>query len=231
MPQIKFKLNKSLDKKVANNFLFLKGGGIDFGKGIIKNHPKLALARSIKQREKRKKLISDYIDNFYQIHRLQLQNIVQKFNRKWRKKENEFFNLVAEIFKNYPWPKGKYIGYLSIFNCNPRNLKDKTFRIYYKHPAGVVYVTAHELLHFIFYDYFEKKFKKDRKKISEEKLWKVSEVFNSVLFSFRPLSKFAPNKVEKFDYPALKEEIKKAKRIWKSSKDVDKLISILLEIC
>ncbi len=75
MPQIKFKLNKGLDKKVANSFLFLKGGGIDFGKGIIKDHPKLGSLRNIKQREKRKKLISDYIDNFYQIHRPQLQNI------------------------------------------------------------------------------------------------------------------------------------------------------------
>jgi len=231
MPQIKFKLNKNLDKRVANNFLFLKGGGIDFGKGIIKDHPKLGSLRNIKQREKRKKLISNYIDSFYQIHRPQLQNIAQKFNREWRKKEKEFFNSIAKIFKNYPWPKGKYIGYLSIFNCNPRNLKDKTFQIYYKHPAGVVYVTAHELLHFIFYDYSEKKFKKDFKKISEGKLWKISEVFNSVLFSFKPSSKFAPSKVEKFDYPAFKKEIKKAKRIWKTSKDVDKLISTLLEIC
>jgi len=45
------------------------------------------------------------------------------------------------------------------------------------------------------------------------------------------LSKFAPSKAEKFDYPAFKKEIKKAKRIWKTSKDVNKLISTLLEIC
>jgi hypothetical protein len=227
---IKFKLNKTLDKKLANSFLFQKGGGIDFGKRIVKDHPKLSLARGVEVAKQRKKLISDYVDNFYKYHLHQLENAVQRFNRSWRRREKEFFHSVNKIFKNYPWPKGKYIGYLSIFNCNPRNLQDKTFQVYYKHPAGVVYVVSHELLHFIFYDYFEKRFKKDFKKISEEKLWEISEIFNSVLFSFKPLSKFAPKQKGKFDYPDLKNKIKKIKRIWKISKNIDELIRSLLRI-
>lgn len=228
MPQIKFKLNKSLDKELANKFLFLKGGGIDFGRGIIEDHPELAFVKDVNQKKKRERLISEYVDCFYKTHLSKLCNIVHKFNNKWKKREKEFLNSVAKIFRNHPWPKGKYIGYLSIFDCNPRNLKDKTFQIYYKHPAGVVYVTAHELLHFIFYDYFKKKFKKDFKKISEEKLWKISEIFNSVLFSFKPFSRFAPNKLKRFDYPAFKKEIKRTKKIWETSKDIDRLIHFLL---
>lgn len=227
-PKIKFELNKFLDKKVCDSFLFQKGGGIDFGKGIIKIHPELFLIRRIKEAKKRKKLISDYINSFYKNHSFQLKNSTQKFNKVWERKEKEFFNSVAKIFRGYPWPKGKYIGYLSIFNCNPRNLKDKTFQVYYKHPAGVVYVTSHELLHFIFYDYFGRKLKKDFKKISKEKIWMVSEIFNSVLFSFKPLAKFAPRQKEKFDYPAFKSEIKRFKKIWKRKPDIDYLLKQIL---
>ena len=228
MPKLRFKLNKSLDKKVCNSFLFQKAEGVDFGKGIIKIHPELSLIRRIKEAKKRKKLISDYVNSFYKNHSLQFKNSTQKFNKAWGRKGKEFFNSVAKIFKDYPWPKGKYIAYLSIFNCNPRNLKDKTFQVYYKHPAGVVYVTSHELLHFIFYDYFEKKFKKDFERISEEKLWEVSEVFNAVLFSFKPLSDFAPKQKERFDYPAFKSEIKRFKKIWKRKPDIDYLLKQIL---
>lgn len=226
-PKIKFKLNKSLDKKVCCSFLFEKAGGIDFGGSILEDHPKLSIVREHKQAEEREKLISDYVDSFYERQFHQLKNFAQKFDKSWSEKEEEFFNAVNKIFKGHSWPRGKYIGYLSIFNCNPRNLKDKTFQIYYKHPAGVVYVTSHELLHFIFYDYFEKRFKKDFRKISEEKLWEISEIFNSVLFSFKPLSKFAPRQKEKFDYPGLRNKIQKARKIWETSKDIDKLIRLL----
>ena len=71
MPKLRFKLNKLLDKKVCNSFLFEKGGGIDFGKGIVKIHPELSLARKTKEKEKRKRLISDYINNFYKNHSFQ----------------------------------------------------------------------------------------------------------------------------------------------------------------
>lgn len=228
MPKLRFKLNKSLDKKVCSPFLFEKGGGIDFGKGIVRDHPRLSLVRKMKETKKRKKLISDYVDDFYENHFSQLKNSIQKFNRVWGKKEKEFFNSVAKIFKNYPWPKGKYIGYLSIFNCNPRNLKDKTFQVYYKHPAGIVHVTSHELLHFIFYDYFESKFKKSFKKISKEKLWEISEIFNSVLFSFKPLSDFTPKYKKRFDYPGFRSEIKRVKKIWKRKPDIDYLLKEVL---
>lgn len=225
MLKIKFELNKNLDKKICHPFLFEKAGGIDFGKTIINNHPELFKIRDIKKEKERKKEISIYIDNYYKKHIYQLKNSIQEFKKSWTKKEKEFFSKVNKIFKEHPWPKGKYIGYISIFNCNPRFLKDKTFQIYYKNKYGVVDIISHELLHFIFYDYFTKNFKKDFKKISEKELWEISEIFNSVLFSFKPLSSFVSNQNY---YPNLKKKINKAIKNWDSSKEIDDLINYLL---
>lgn len=40
-PNLKFQLNKILDKKICKDFLYLTAGGLDFGKEILKVHPKL----------------------------------------------------------------------------------------------------------------------------------------------------------------------------------------------
>ena len=81
----------------------------------------------------------------------------------------------------YPWPEGKYISYLSIFNCNPRFIETKEFQVSYKHPETTNYVCVHEMLLFIFYDYLKKNFSKEYKKLDSKYIWKLSEIFNDVV--------------------------------------------------
>jgi hypothetical protein len=60
--QIKFRLNKELDKKMCLDFFDVKEGGIDFGQTIIETHPKLKLVKEIINNEEKKKQISEYFD-------------------------------------------------------------------------------------------------------------------------------------------------------------------------
>lgn len=215
-PEVKFCLNKNLDKRIAIEFLGFAAGGINFSRGILNIHPSI------------KKLIFDYIDSFYKENYATLKKYANDFEKKWKLIEKRFFKITAQIFKNHPWPKGRYIGYISIFNCNPRFLKDKTFQIFYKHKAGPVYITAHELLHFIFYDYIKRRRKDLKKRLNDDELWRLSEIINSILLSSRPLKTVLD--VKKFiGYPDLEKSIKQIKKRIKRVDDIDNLIDLSIK--
>jgi len=217
-PQVRFYLNQELDKKMAIEFLGLNYGGINFASGILNTHPKI------------KKLIFDYIDNFYKKNKEELEKTTDDFEKQWRLNEIKFFETTSKIFKNHPWPKGKYIGYVSIFDCNPRFLENKTFQVFYKHKMGPVYVTAHELLHFIFYDYVMKKRKNLNQKLNEEKLWRISEIVNEILFALPPLKDVINVKKKIEGYPEFKNSVKRIKNKIKKVKDIDQLIDLSLNL-
>lgn len=224
IPKISYKLNKPLDKKMALAFLNVKAGGVDFSNGIIGVHPEL---KGIKNKKKvqQQKMINRHFDNFYKKHNNYLTKQIKKFQTDWNKVEKKYFQAMAKIFKSHSWPKGKYIGYLSIIDCNPRFIKDKTFQVFYFHPEGAVSVTAHELLHFIFYDYCLKKYSKIFKKLNTDNgiFWDLAEIFNAVILSQSEFIKI--HKIKKqSNYPAHKKHIPILKRLWNKEKDIDKWI-------
>ncbi len=102
---------------------------------------------------------------------------------RWRKVEARYFALVARLFPGRPWPKGKYTAYGTLWAMYPRFLDDKTFQIPFEHNnlRYVTVVIAHELLHFMFYDYFYARFPKYRAKKHNFFVWHVSEIFNTVV--------------------------------------------------
>ncbi|HOL54058.1 MAG: hypothetical protein PHF40_01530 [Candidatus Pacebacteria bacterium] len=229
-PKVRFQLNKELDKKMALEFVSFHRGGIDFAKNIIALHPLLKILTKLNQGQKRK-VINDYFDIYYQQHREILQKCVTAFNYEWRRVEKAFLREAAKIFHHYPFPKGKYLGYLSIINCNPRFLSNKTFQIYYRHPQGVVYVTMHELLHFIFYDYAIQQHPQIFKKLDPENgiFWDLSEIFNDVILSLPPFKKL--HKQQKIIcYPEHQQYFQKFQKLWQQTNDIDQWLVEGLEI-
>ncbi len=204
-PNLKFQLNKHLDKKMCAYFLGHKKAGIDFGGGITKLYPQLT-----------HQAISKFVDNYYQEHEAKLEAILETFKNLWQGCKKDFYHQVTKIFKDHPWPEGKYICYLSIFDCNPRFLKNKTFQVFFQHPQGICSVAAHEMLHFMFYDYVEKGFPEAAAKIGKDKLWEVSEIFNVLVL---PDSKPYPNHIKL---------IPKYEKTWKTAKDIDQFLRAVL---
>lgn len=225
-PNLKFQLNKNLDKKICLEFLEKKKAGIDFGRGIIRLYPQLEKVKGL-SREEKQEIISEFVEDYYHRHKKELEVALKNFENSWSNCEEKFYRQVRKIFKNHPWPKGKYICYLSIFNCNPRFLKDKTFQAFFKHPLGICHVAAHELLHFVFYDYVEKKFPKATTRIGKEKLWEASEVFNSLVLSLPQFKKITGVKKEK-GYPAHAKLLPQYQKIWQASRDIDQFLHTTL---
>ena len=168
---------------------------------------------------------NDYVGRFYKLHREKLQNFSKVAKNKWDKISPSFFSTTSKLFKNYPWPKGKYVGYASIFNCNPRFLKDKTFQVYFGHKAGSNYVTAHELLHFIFYDYAIRKHANlFREKNTESGIfWDVAETFNSVILHSPEFLHILGVK-KQIIYPEHKIYISRLNGLWKKNPEIDSFI-------
>ena len=223
-PKISYKLNKALDKEMALEFLNIKAGGVNFSNGIIGVHPELK-GISKKKKPAQKKSIDLHFDNFYKQHKDYLNKRIIEFQMDWNKVEKKYFKEVNKIFKNHAWPKGKYIGYLSIIDCNPRFLNNKTVQVFYFHPEGSVAVTAHELLHFIFYDYCSKKHSKIFKNLDPNDgiFWDLAEIFNAIILSQPEFVKI--HKIKKqSNYPAHKKHIPVLKRMWNKEKDLDKWI-------
>lgn len=211
---------------MAFEFLAVKQGGIDFSRRIINIHPELEKIREIdKEDEKKREAISNYFDLFYEQHGDYLKRKKVEFNKEWKEVEDEFLDVTGKIFKGYPFPRGKYVGYLSIIDCNPRFLEDKTFQIYYLHRYGVRYVTAHELLHFIFYDYAEKKYPELFKELDTEggSFWDLAEIFNSIILHTPSFIKIHGIK-EKVVYPEHLKYLPELDKIWREYQDIDKFI-------
>lgn len=205
--KLKFRINKELDIQTANNFYGYKCAGIDFGESIIHTFPKL----------ENKTDISKEVNLFYKKHSNKLKTKIKTWQRKWSKIEKRYFKLVEELF-NKKWPKGKYICYVSAFNCNPRFLTEKTFQIYYKKDKELVAI-AHELLHFMFYDYFSKKFKG---KLNKEKLWRLSEVFNVIVLNTKEFQSLI--KYRETPYPEHKNLYQKLNKIYNKHNNIKDFI-------
>lgn len=217
-PKVKFRLNKELDKRMAIEFLGHNyHGGINFAQGIFGPHPGIKIP------------IFCYIDNFYKQNRGFLLKVASRFQKVWSKKANSFFNATNTVFHSHPWPKGRYIGYISIFNCGPRFLDNKTFQIFYKNSnQKIVFSTTHEILHFLFYDYIDKKRKDIKNKLNENQIWKLSEIVNEILLRPEYLGKEL-GFTEKFaGYPEFVIIADKIKSKFKKNDVINKLIDLVI---
>lgn len=209
---------------MAEEFLNIRGGGIDFGKGIIKTHPQLKSVKSLKDITQREKAISVYFDNYYKIHKEEIFRKLKLVRDVWYKKERKYISITEDFFGGFRFPKGKYIAYASIINCNPRFLESKTFQFFYKKPvADVVYTIAHELLHFIFFDFIEKKLKKETKHLSENQLWDLSEIFNVVVLK-SPRYRHIINQKFVTPYPDHRRYIPQFEKAYKNSQNAEEFI-------
>ncbi len=101
----------------------------------------------------------------------------------WQKLAPVFFELTDEIFETLPWPKGKYIAYPTVWGMFPRYLEDKTFQIpvRFRRKKLIPVVVAHELLHFICYQYLFRTRPELKKGENAFFCWHITELFNSVV--------------------------------------------------
>ncbi|MDP2945995.1 MAG: hypothetical protein Q8N61_00885 [bacterium] len=228
-PKIVFKI--SINKEIENCLSFIKRNikeNPQYVEWFLPDELHYVLKGKI-DRTKINKILKEYTQNTFRVNNKKIKENVKKAEKEWKIIEKRYFSLVSKIFKNHPWPKGKYIGFASIFTMYPRNIQSKTFFfpgiIYSKKTPPAITVIGHEVLHFMFFSYIKKKYGLNtgsRIKGKEGKyLWKISEVFNSVIESWKPY-----HQIFKFKTPPYtgKNYYKKMRRQWAINPDIDRLL-------
>ncbi|MDD5639357.1 MAG: hypothetical protein PHR47_00940 [Candidatus Pacebacteria bacterium] len=127
--------------------------------------------------------IEEFVTDEYTKNNELMKKNIQDREDAWKKKKNIYFSFVDELFEERYWPKGKYIAYATIWGIYPKFLEDKTFqipvlRLDNKYAVSVI---THEMLHFIFYEYFISNYPKYNMDDNSFFIWNVSEAFNEII--------------------------------------------------
>ena len=127
--------------------------------------------------------LRNFIDTAYRTKQTKMDRALEGHEKRWTKIAPTFFSLVDSLFHGRKWPRGKYIAFGTIWGMYPRFLEFQTFLIPFWHrsPRYVSGVIAHELLHFMFYDYFYERYPKYNRPKYNYLVWQISEIFNTII--------------------------------------------------
>lgn len=185
IPQLSFSILP--EKDVSTFFSFVEEAGFDGGRNVewavFKNHSNLKKFFRDHEFIGKKSDIASYVSEIYDRDREVMKDRLKQYEEKWRVAESVYFASVHTLFDPSFWPEGEYIASPTVWSMYPRFLEDKTFQLPYE-PAGrpdILFIIAHEMLHFIFYEYFLTKYPEYRNDESDFFLWNVSEIFNTVI--------------------------------------------------
>jgi len=194
-PHIRFIASAKRDRETAK--AFFKEAKFDSGRNlewsVFKKYPELKKYYRNEDNHFNRQKIYHFVNGAYHKSRRTMANDLKQNKLIWKKKEIGFYRLVSDLFENKTWPSGKYIAYGTIWGMYPRFLDTKTFQIPYRHKRAnyIPVIIAHEMLHFMFYDYFYKRFPKY---LNQEKYsffnWHVSEIFNSIVQNSKGWTRF-----------------------------------------
>lgn len=92
-PKVIFQPSEDLDVNVGIDFLddAIKGSE------LISVHPDLIQALKVQGAE-RKKIVSDYVSNYYKEHSNELETARSVFQAEWDKVQPDFFNVTDKVF-------------------------------------------------------------------------------------------------------------------------------------
>lgn len=214
--KISIVINKQIDYLTFTNFFNFKVGGLDFKKSILKNHPDI-----------NNKNYKEYINLFYKDHLEEIKQKQIEMNKIIKKNNVKLEQLIFNIFGTKL--TDDYKGYISIFDCNPRYLEDHIFQVFYlKNQNDTIYTIIHEVLHFVFFQYYNANAVKLKLDPSYEKnsgaLWNLSEVINVILLNEKEIIEIT-HKTDIMHYPDLKKDMEELERVWReNNKDINKFI-------
>lgn len=226
-PDVKFSLNPEWD--YLKIFAVLSGTGFQHNvpKEVVTScYPELGKFGNIPAPELEEK-VKAFVSETYKSHWSEYQAFAGKAKNDWDGYSDTFFQAANTIFKGINWLRGQYFGCLSICPPFPKNLQSKIFQVPFGDKRNSLQVTAHEMLHFLFYEYVRKRYLDNETDISEKMnqfmegklilpLWSISEIFNMIVL---PGKEFGDGRMKENPdfpiHPELREDRKKLALIWK----------------
>ena len=223
-PEIEFGIDPNYDKAMC----------LMFWRKHMRVHDQLLYLLEIEDEAVVRQEIDKFVDEFYQTNRTDIEEKFSEGQEAWAEVADSYFAKVDQMFHSYPWPpalpenQGQYQAMASIWYRFPRDIKHQRFAVpanpnFKYHSAP--HVIAHEMLHFITYDYLEKKYglKPSEHTDPDNTFWQFTENLNVLIENDPIWAEFADGKISK-PYPDCQELYEKMKAIWDQNKDIDNLV-------
>jgi hypothetical protein len=217
--RVRFKVDKELDKGLIQYFLFEHIAGMDMGKNILRVHPELRHVKDL-DKKRMKQEISNYVDGYYDRNSGPILEKMKEIEKAWYSVEEGFF---LETIKLFGMRRSgmKCTAVMTILPFLPRWTHKKQFCVSFNYNiANNVFGTCHEILHFFFYDYFNRHFPK---KLNSSRKWTFSEVFNDVVMNKKQFLRFY-RPIRPKTYPEHRGYLPVFKALYHESKDIKDFI-------
>jgi hypothetical protein len=203
---ITIRQNEALDEEMYMAFHDFSVAGVDFGAEIRETHANITVTNHKK-----------YIKDYYRDHQAEITKMVEDTQKNLDIKSGDFFSALKDYFgKDYS--DKDYVGFASIFNCNPRFVESGTFQVFYlKKPAYRIEVCFHEVAHFVFFDFCKKQVSCTHGlDTNSGPLWELSEIVNVILLNQPKFQKLIGIEESLF-YSTLKSKLEGVRAIWEKN--------------
>jgi hypothetical protein len=188
-PTLKFKIDPEQDWTVLQGFLRDAefDGGRNLEWAVYAKYPEMKTIVSGRMTGDAEQKARDFIRDYFTQRAIEIEANLDVYRSAWLAKQDAFFALVQGIFGDRSWPPGMYEAYPTLWGMFPRSLETKTFQVpaLYENKPYVDVIVAHEMLHFMFYDYFYATYPEHDDPEDNFLAWNVSEIFNSVVQNSR----------------------------------------------
>lgn len=187
-PKVVFKIDKQKDKQYIINELSHGKLTNQFRKDLGIMHPKLM--KGIEESEDKSKIISDYVDSFYENHSNEMKDNVKRFQKSWDKINDNVMKALIEI-TDCVLDKKQVNAIISMTPNCPRFLDSKEFFITIDTNI-MKKIAVHELTHFYFFEKWKKVFPKDNQRKFEQPylIWHFSEIAVDPIANDKRFAKF-----------------------------------------
>lgn len=204
-PAVSFELI-DIDRETELFYSFIKRSRFAFL--FDKFFPELVkIQKECGDKEECVKKFKEFLENLYNKTKESMSFFKGEIQFEWGKIGSDFLETLSKHFET-EWPKDKpvIIGYISNLPVYPRFLDQYQFCVGYENIAKSIEVSAHEILHFLWFKKWKEVFPEiDRSEYESPRLvWRLSEIMDPIILQCHPKIKELI-KPKKWGYSSFKE--------------------------
>ena len=205
MPKVIFR-KMSLEENINNIkwMYFSDDSSLNFRSAVVNYFPDLKDIDDSLSKEEKNMKIEDLIKECYEYSESRLDEEAKRYNEVWGKYNKDYFNTLSK-YLNIDWPTGKEeiiasVGLIPIF---PRYLDTFSFDLSYGlEDKKIVEVTAHETLHFLWFEKWKKMYPDCVREEFDYPhiVWEYSEMVTAPILNSKEINKVLQIEEKSYDY-------------------------------
>ncbi|MCW6160401.1 MAG: hypothetical protein LVQ95_04935 [Candidatus Micrarchaeales archaeon] len=176
-----------------------RNGGKSWAQLIYNAYP--GLADALKGKEPAIEAEREFFSAVYARDRALFEGVAAGFQKEWDGINADVMRALSEIVEQ-EWPRGTHVsGYVSLIPFGPRNINERSFRVFYRSTIEGMKATAiHETLHFIYFEKWKSVFPgTDEREFNRPHLiWQLSEMVTEILLNDARLQRVFANRFKTY---------------------------------